>query len=151
MSDQRVADFIDFAIREEVKAAQLYERYAGIVESRAARELLGSMAVMERGHEMKLREFARSGRMLLQKSAAGADLHLADFMTGGTIAPDSDPQEVFVFAMKAEEKAAALYSRLAELESDSQTVELFLSLASEETGHKRGLEEEYERAYMREN
>lgn len=151
MSNQRVADFVGFAIREEVKAAELYERYAGIVESRSARELLASMAVMERGHEMKLREFARSGKAFLQRSTADSDLHVSDFMTGETIGPDSDPQDVFVFAMKAEERAWALYSKLAGLESDPQTVELFLNLASEEKEHKRGLEKEYEQAYMREN
>jgi rubrerythrin len=144
-------DFITFAIEQEVKAATLYEKYAGIVESRTARQLLGDMAAMERGHEAKLTEFKSNGRMLISKLGVIADLHIAEFLVDTVIGPTSTVEEVFVFAMKAEEKAATLYARLAALEESGVAKTLFSSLAGEEKKHKYDLEQEYERMFMIEN
>ena len=63
---------------------------------------------------------------------------------------DSSIEDVYVFAMKAEQKAYELYSELAGLELEEKAKAMFAALAAEEKKHKEGLEVEYEKECMRE-
>jgi rubrerythrin len=147
----RFEDFITFAVEQETKAAELYEKYAGIVDSRAARQLLQEMAVMERGHEAKLKGFMTTGRMFISKIGEISDLHVSDFLVDTQITSTSTVEEVFVFAMKAEQKAVDLYLKLASFEENGQVGKLFSALATEEKKHKFDLEKEYEKMFMIDN
>jgi rubrerythrin len=106
---------------------------------------------MERQHESKLREFQKTGIAYISKRGEMEDLHVSDFLAESPITEKSAVEEVFIFAMKAEDKASRLYSRLADLELDEQVKKLFTSLACEEKKHKYDLETEYEKMFMREN
>ena len=145
----RIEDIILFAIEEEIKAAGLYEKYAKIVKDSGAQRMLEEMALMERGHEQKLRIFEESGKDTLAKIGEVPDLQISDFLVEKELTEDSSVQDVFIFAMKAEQKAFELYTRLAELEVSTDTVRLFRELAEEERKHKLDLESEYEKEYMR--
>jgi len=145
----RIEDIIKFAMGEEIKAAELYEKYAKIVKEPGAQRMLDDMALMERGHEQKLRKFEKTGADTLAKIGEVADLQISDFLVEKELTEDSSIQDVFIFAMKAEQKAFELYTRLAELEVSTDTVRLFRELAEEERKHKLDLESEYEKEYMR--
>jgi rubrerythrin len=146
----RLEDFVAFAIEQEIKAAQLYEKYAAVVDSRTARQLLKEMAAMEREHEAKLRDFLATGRMFISKIGELTDLHIGDYLVDASVNATSTVEEVFVFAMKAEQKAYDLYTKLALLEENGQLKRLFASLATEEKKHKFDLEKEYEKLFLRE-
>lgn len=151
MTNERFEEFLSFAIRNEVEAATLYEKYAGIVQSRGARRMLQELAEMERRHEKILRELSRGGDVTLGAQRPLSDMKIADFMVSGTLREDSSLEDAMAFAMKAEQKAYLLYSKLAELETDTRTRQLFADLASEELSHKHNLESEYDRMIMGEN
>ena len=145
----QVEEIIKFAIGEEIKAAELYEKYAAIIQDAGAKRMLEEMALMERGHERKLRNFEETGRDTLAKIGEIPDLQISDFLVEKELTEDSSIQDVFIFAMKAEQKAFELYTKLAELEVSTGTVRLFRELAEEERKHKLDLEGEYEKEYMR--
>ncbi len=148
-------DFIQFAINEERAAAELYEKYAKEVKSPSTKQALLSMAVMERGHEAKLKKILDRGEgaetSSLPQPGSIEDMRISDFLVTPGLSENSDIQDVFIFAMKAEEKAYELYSKLSELDLDSQTKDLFAVLASEEKREKLSLEAEYESHFMKEN
>lgn len=145
----RIEEIIKFAIGEEIKAAELYEKNAKTVKEPGAQRMLEDMALMERGHEQKLRKFEETGADTLARIGEVADLQISDFLVEKVLTEDSSIQDVFIFAMKAEQKAFELYTRLAELEASTDTVRLFRELAEEERRHKLDLESEYEKEYMR--
>lgn len=142
---------IDFAIENEIKAAELYEKYAGIVESQSTREILSDMAKMERGHEAKLKEFKATGSSQLTDADTFTDLQISDYMVDIELTESSTLQDVFVYAMKAEEKAYQLYTRICSAEGSCEPGDLFSVLANEEKHHKLNLEIEYEKLFMKEN
>ncbi len=148
-------DFIKFAIGEEKAAGETYTKYSEIVESASTKELLKSMAAMERGHEAKLKKILEKGEGTegpsLSKPGTVIDMSISDYMVTPGITEDSDVQDVFIFSMKAEEKAYNLYSKLAAMDLEPETKSLLESLAAEEKKHKLDLESEYESAFMKEN
>ena len=144
-----INEIIKFAMGEEIKAAELYEKYAKFVRSQASRRLLEDMAKMEWGHETKLRRILETGKDSLAKIGEVQNLKIADFLVETKLTENSSIQDVFIFAMKAEQKACELYTRLAELEPTVDTIRLFRELAQEEKKHKNDLEREYETVIMR--
>ena len=55
--------------------------------------------------------------------------------------------ETWKMAIKAEQDAHDLYSKLAAQSKDASTRELFRSLAAEESRHRQRLEDEYRRVF----
>jgi rubrerythrin len=148
---ERFEDFVKFAIGQERAAATLYADYAAIATSRPTRLLLDEMADMERSHETKLKVLLATGMANFPWPGEVRNLHISDFMPGEELTPGSPLDKVYVFAMKAEQKANELYLKLAALEVDATTRELLLSLAAEEEKHKHDLEIQYERVFMKDN
>jgi rubrerythrin len=145
------ADIVRFAIEQEQAAAELYERTAARSESRSARMLLEEMAGMERGHEARLKALMATGQATFPKPGEIKDLRIGDFLVAESLRADSPVDLVFVFAIKAEQKAHELYSRMADAVSDATTRELLDSLSEEELRHKHDLELQYEKGFMKDN
>jgi len=151
MAGSRFKDFLTLAIEKEIEAATLYEKYARIAAPPSSKKLLADMALMERGHEKKLKDFLKTGTAYFSKIGVIDDLHISDFMTQPVLKEDSPLADVFVFAMKEEQRAYDLYSRLGALEQEGAVKQLFMALADEEKKHKHDLEVEYEKEFMQEN
>ncbi|MBD3346377.1 MAG: hypothetical protein GF401_15095 [Chitinivibrionales bacterium] len=151
MTTDRFENIIDFAIKSEIAAYELYEKYAGIVTNPAQKKLLSEMAAMERGHEQKLRKLYETGKAVFVKPQDVQDLKIADYLVDVELRESSPIEDVFIFAMKSEQKAFDLYSRLAGQEQKEEYKNLFLGLAGEEKKHKHDLEVEYEKGIMNEN
>jgi rubrerythrin len=151
MEETRFNDFLEFAIGNEIEAALLYEKYAGMAAFPAQKRLLEKMAVMERGHEAALKKVVAGNQSSLPSQPVPEDLHLADFLVDGPLSPDSSIEEVLIFSIKAEQKAFDLYSRLADLEEEPATKALLMKLAGEEKRHKFDLESQFEKGFMKEN
>lgn len=151
MPKTRFEDFLEFAIKNEIEAAGVYEKYAALCAFPAQKQLLERMSSMERNHEASLRKAKENGTGLLSGKTIPADLHLSDFLVDNTLSADSTIEDVLVFSIKAEQKAFELYSALAELEEDSSTKALLMKLAGEEKNHKFDLESQFEKRFMKEN
>lgn len=144
-------DLVQFAIEQEIDAAELYEKYAVIVKDRGTKRLLEEMAVMEREHEQRLKKFKETSRDLFVRIGEVPDMHISDYLVEKELTENSSIQDVFIFAMKAEQKAYELYSRLSIIEPDLDKLHLFEELAEEEKKHKLDLETEYENIFMKDN
>jgi rubrerythrin len=151
MGNSRFEDFLQFAIEQEQEAARLYEHSAMMAQSRSARLLLQQMASMERQHQQLLEQVALGGVGSIEPIATPADMQLVNYVIESQLTPRSSLQEVFLYAIKAEQKAASLYARLAQLELDDSCRQLFARLVQEELTHKGQLEAEFEQAFMAEN
>jgi rubrerythrin len=147
----RFQDFLHLAVDKEISAALLYEKYANLVSSSSSRKLLTDMALMERGHEKKLKNFLKTGSAYFSKIGVIENLYVSDFMSQPVLNESSPIEDVFVFAMKEEQKAVDMYSRLGNLETDNIVKDLFKALADEEKKHKHDLEAEYEKGFQQEN
>ncbi len=144
MSDNKFEELLQFAIHEETNAARLYESIAEKINSRTTQKTLQDMAAMEWDHKRKIESFKETGSARFPQPKQVEDLHISDYMVSEKLNPDSDPQDVLVFAMKEEQKAYELYSRLASIADHEKTRALFEALAGEEKQHKYRLEKEYE-------
>jgi len=109
------------------------------------------LALTENGHEAKLRRFKETGTLIVGKTSTQHDIKLSDFMVDVALGPNASLQDVFVFAMKAEDAACRMYERLAASIEGSDARGLFSTLAAQEKKHKFDLETEYEKTFMNEN
>jgi rubrerythrin len=143
MRFQSVEEILDFAIRKEQEAHDLYAGLAETVERPAMRELLRDLAREEMGHRRRL-EAVRSGELTGFVAERVEDLRVADCLVDVVAEPGLDYREALVFAMKAEARAQALYEGLAVATEDRGLRTVFQGLAREEATHKRRFEAEYE-------
>jgi rubrerythrin len=135
------------AIQLEVEAETMYANAAASVKDEAVRQRLQEMATQERGHKTKLEDLlAGNVRWAIRRSKAEpvTDLRLSDHLTGGSLDPNADYQDVLLFAARREKTAYEFYKTMAEMVDDKLTQNLFELLATEEMRHKYILEKTYE-------
>ena len=127
MGKRVIKDFIQFAIANEQKAAELYEKYSEIVEPDSTKGLLKFMADMEKSHEARLKELYENKTDLdLDKPV---EVELSTFEVSSKIDENSSIYEVFNYAIEAEQKAHDLYERLADLDFDINIRSFFALLS----------------------
>ena len=148
MGKKVIKDFVQFAIANEQKAVELYEKYSEIVEPDSTKGLLKFMADTERSHEARLKE--------LYENKTGLDLdkpvevNLSAFEVSSKIDEKSSIYDVFNYAIEAEQKAHDLYTKLADLDFDINIKSFFGSLASDEAKHRIDLQNEYQKEFRKE-
>ena len=95
-----IREIIDFAIKKEIEA---YDMYSGIAQSSnnpAVQKLLSELASDELSHKEALENLSKANKILNFDIDEVKDLKLSDHLQSTTIDEDSDLQEVLVFAMK---------------------------------------------------
>jgi len=150
MSSEFFNEAIEFAIEEERKAAELYEKTAENAGNSEIVPILQDMAKMERGHEKKLKAF-KEGKLKNIGKTVVQDLKIGDYMVDVELTDSSSIQDVLIFSIKSEAKANELYTFLANALSDPAEKEIFLQLANEESKHKFDLEKVYDDKMYSEN
>lgn len=143
-------EVVDFAIRNEIAAADLYTGLAEASNVAGIKRMFQQFANEEKGHRMKL-EGIKEGKTSLPLKATVADLKLAEYFVEVAPKPDMNYQDTLIFAMKKEKEAYVLYTKLAEHVEDPAIKELFFALAQEEAKHKLRFEMEYDDEIMKGN
>lgn len=144
-------EILDFAIREEEKAAEFYRMMAGRVDQPAMRKAFEDFAREEDGHKAKLLGVKRGNRAISSKERV-LDLKIVDYLVKvDPFSAELDYQQILVVAMKKEKAAFLLYQTLAEVAEDKNLRDLFLALAQEEAKHKLRFEIEYDEHVLTEN
>jgi rubrerythrin len=138
-----IDDVLDFAIREEEKAAEFYAGLAGRAEHAAMREVFETFAAEEQGHKAKILA-VKAGKEIVGSKAEVLDLKLGDYLVEVEPSPDMSYQDALIVAMKKEKAAFKLYQDLATLVQDDKIKRVFLGLAQEEAKHKLRFEMEYD-------
>lgn len=150
MALDSVDKILNFAIRQEEKAAQFYTELAGKMPHKHMKEALLSFAEEEKGHKAKLLE-VKSGKQMLAAEQRVLDLKIGDYLEEITLSSDLGYQEALILAMKAEKAAFKLYSDLASATDDPNVRATLLGLAQEEAKHKLRFEIEYDDEVLKEN
>ncbi len=147
-----VEKILDFAIVNEERAADFYRYLANDARHEHMKEVFLDFAREEDGHKAKLLSIKSGERELLREEKV-IDLGLAEQLVDEPIdlAGNMDYVQVLVIAMKAEQDAYNLYSRLAEATDDAACKAVLLGLAQEETKHKLRFELEYDEHMRKEN
>ena len=142
MEFRTIEDILDFAIRREEAAAELYTSMAERVTRPEMREALISFAEEEQRHRQRLLK-VKAGELPAVSREKIHDLRIADYVVQPEPTARMDYPEALRFAMNAEKAAFRLYSDLAEI-SPANHAAVFRALAQEEARHKLRFEVEYE-------
>ena len=143
---------LEVAIHEEVKAFNMYSNLSKKVNSAATKVMLDELAQQEMGHRKLLEKIVQSGKYnQLGQNVPAESQGIAEFLVATDINEAASPQEVIIFAIKAEIKAFNFYNDFVKHFSGTELEDLFSRLASEEQQHKIKLENEYETYFMRDN
>ncbi len=140
---------LDFAIKEEEKAYNLYKELAGKMDNPEMKKAFEDFAQEELGHKSKLQSLKEGGQFLSDEKVM--DLKLADFMVDVKPTADMDYQHALIFVMKKEKAAFKLYNKLSEMAEEGNLKRLLKSLANEEAKHKLKFEVEYDDVVLKED
>ncbi len=143
-------EILDFAIKNEEEAAELYTGLAARAEKPWMKTVFEGFAKEEQGHKAKL-EGVKKGHQLKLADKQIVDLKIGDYLIDVEPSPDLDYQDALIIAMKAEKAAFKLYSDIANQATDPAIRELFHALAQEEAKHKLRFEVEYDEYVLKEN
>lgn len=139
---------LDFAIAKEKEAEAFYKEWSQKANDPAVQGLFAELAGVEHGH-MEMLSRITPEEMATTGDSAIDELNLSELLINVEASPNLNLQESMILAMKREQRAVALYSRLAELNGEARS--LFEALAKEEARHKAKLEAEYDEHILTEN
>lgn len=133
------------AIVEEERAADFYRYLAREARHADMREVFLDFAREEDAHKAKLLSI-QAGQSHLLREDKVVGLGLADQFEDEPIdlGADIDYAQALVIAIKSEQKAYDLYSRLADSTDDAACKSALRGLAREEARHKAQFEREYQ-------
>ncbi len=146
-----IKEIIDFAIKKEIEAYNLYSGIAKSSNNLAVQKLLTELANDELAHRQALEDLSRAEEILNFDIDKVQDLKLSDHLQSTTIDEDSSLQETLVFAMKEEKGAYELYTRMSNAAETEQNVSIFQKLAQMELIHKNKLETLYDDIFYADN
>lgn len=139
---------LEFAIAKEKEAEAFYKQWSQATKDQAVQGLFAELAGIEHDHMEVLSQITPE-EMAASDSPAIHELNLSDLLIDVKASSNLNLQEAMILAMKREEGALKLYSRLAELNGEARS--LFEALAKEEGRHKAKLEAEYDEHILTEN
>ncbi len=140
-----IDDIVQYAIDKEVEAAGFYTEASKNIELDGAKKVLEGYALEELKHEKILKDLkANKARISEYKFEKIQDIKRSDFLVELEYSPDMNYVELMRLAMKREEKASVLYSKLAEATDSTEHADFFRMLAQEELKHKVSLENLYD-------
>lgn len=139
---------LDFAIAKEEEAEAFYKEWSQKAKDPTVQGLFAELAGVEHGH-MEMLSRITPEEMAATGDSAVDKLNLSELLIDVKASPNLNLQESMILAMKREQGAVALYSRLAELNGEARS--LFEALAKEEGRHKAKLEAEYDEHILTQN
>ena len=146
-----VDDILEFAIREEQKASELYTSLASRSRNRMIQEVFIQFSREELGHKKKLESIKRKDYVVVSREKV-MDMKIGDYLVDvNKSREDLTYQESLIIAMKEEKAAFRLYLDLANRTDDTRLKKTFLMLAQEEAKHKLRFEIEYDDYILKEN
>ncbi len=143
---------IDFAIERERESQEIYLGYYKTTDRIGFRQLLLSIAEMEKEHEKKLTMLKQGiAQNRVFSSGKIIDLKLSDFLVNVEYSPDMDYGDFLILIIKKENESEEFYKRLESLVEEQEVKQLFRSLADEERKHKAWAQDRYDLEILKEN
>lgn len=130
------------AIDAEVEAYEFYQDAAAKVSDQGMKKLLQEFAAEEQGHKKAL-ENIKVKEIQNFSFSGGADYKVSETVELPRLSMTMKPMDAIALAMKKEEEAMKIYTRLASDTNDPEKQRIFEGLAKMEEGHKVQMEEMY--------
>ena len=140
---KNIEEILEFAIDNEIRAAEFYEKLSGQAKSKSMRETFEKFSKEERGHEARLKKIKTDGVFKAQKEDI-LDMKMSDYLVKSNTKGKMTYQDALILAMKREKAAYKLYKRLAKSAPTKELKIIFTKLAAEEANHKMNFEIEYD-------
>jgi len=140
MEFKSIDEIIEFAIKKEEEAFNLYNELKEKTEDPAIRKIFEELAEEEKKHKQKLIDFKEGKLFLTPISEKVPDLKISENLVKTELKGEFDIQDALIFAMNREKLAFTLYIQLSEKAENSDAKSILLSLAQEEAKHKLRLE-----------
>ncbi len=140
---KNIEEILDFAIDNEIRAAEFYEKLSGQAKSKSMRETFEKFSKEERGHEARLKKIKDEGVFDAKKDDI-LDMKMSDYLVKSNTKGKMTYQDALILAMKREKAAYKLYKRLAKSAPTKELKIIFTKLAAEEANHKMNFEIEYD-------
>ena len=140
---KNIEEILDFAIDNEIRAAEFYEKLSGQAKSKSMRETFEKFSKEERGHEARLKKIKDEGVFDAKKDDI-LDMKMSDYLVKSNTKGKMTYQDALILAMKREKAAYKLYKRLAKSAPTKELKIIFTKLAVEEANHKMNFEIEYD-------
>ncbi|MBU8869721.1 MAG: ferritin family protein [Gemmatimonadales bacterium] len=150
MSWNNLEDILNFAINNEIEAADFYSDLANKVKNPNTQILFRDFAKEEMRHK-KILENIKAGGNLRSATETVVDLKIGDYLVEVDQKDNLGYQDALILAMKREKAAFMLYTDLANASGSAELKEVFASLAQEEARHKLSFETEYDQHILGEN
>ncbi len=152
MEKLSVESAIQFAIDQEIQAAELYASLLLKSTDPKAQEIFAELRDMEIVHKENLEQFDHDDFMKRHSDQPLLDLKLTDYMVEVQADQNLSFQETLILAAQREQKTYALYTKLAnEFKFDETLYTLFSLLAREELLHKDQIETLYDDTVLSQN
>lgn len=152
MSKEKFNEIIDFAVAREQEAVQFYRELQQMVNFKSHRDVLKQYEEMEKGHIVILEKMRQEMAVKIGGAVPRVEnLLISDYLVESKPTAQMTYQDILIIAMKREEKANKLYTKLADESSDSEVKKVFLRIASEEAMHKNLFEKIYDKEILKDN
>lgn len=141
--NKKFEEIIQFAIKKEEEAANLYEKAREMTGNIGARKMFEELAEEEWKHK-EMFERLREDEVMDRQSEDVPDLKISNYLVETDLQPDIEYQKILILAMKREEKSVKLYTDMKKYTENPILNKLLETLIQEEKKHKLRLEKEYD-------
>lgn len=141
MQFQTLDDILNFAIVQEKAAQKFYTKLSNEAERADMQLFYRTLVEEELTHEKKLRKLKSRNSSLPAPDLT--DLQKSGYLDALPIGSDMTLKEVLLYALKKEKSAKMLYTVLSKNIQQAELVDLFKTLALEESGHADFFRKEY--------
>jgi rubrerythrin len=142
---------LERAIDMEAKSFEGYKNAYFWSGDRMAKDLLKDLALDELKHKYTLEKAFFEDMVLLHDSGSkeGPSMKFSLLFQEKPLKPKASEQEVMIYAIHEEKRAADFYRNMAEQCGAAPMGDMFKRLAGDEEGHLARLEELYEMRFMK--
>lgn len=134
---------LETAIDKEIEAQELYRNLGEQVQNPAAKDMLQTLAGVEKKHEALLRSYLNGELEGGLKAEHLVDYKIAEHFKTPPLTPDMTLDQALLVAANREKASHELYVGLAAEHPAGRIHDLFMELADQELDHKHRVEEFY--------
>ena len=142
---------LEKAIEMEMKSFQTYKKAYLKIQEPHVKDLVKDLALEELEHKYILEKAYFEETVMLHEEGMieGPSMKLSLLLMEKPLKDDADDQDVMIHAIHDEKRSVDFYRKMAEHCSGAPMEEMFKRLYQDEEAHLVGLEDVYERIYMK--
>jgi rubrerythrin len=132
---------IKFAISNEIEAYEFYKGVSDKAKDAVLKRTFADLAEEEKKHRLFLEGFTSGAQQMHFDETK--DYKVSQSIEKPKLSLSMKPVDAIALAVKNEEEAMEMYTKMASLSIDAEQKKMFQSLANMEQGHKVRLEETF--------